>query len=161
MVSEIQLQLAEFRGEKPSMEIPVLFAGWGGEYMVDAIFKVCPEYIGNRKVVLFFDSNYLVRNNRGVQSSVGSGFTVDAILPEFKDEKDAVESDRDGIIIMHPDPTKVKEAILFGKKWRNTKEFGGEYSIAFYCYGEFDLTITAVDDNHNVEVLYKRSFCCE
>lgn len=57
------LQIAEYRGDKPSIKLPVLFSGWGGENRVVAIFKVCPEYIGKRSVVLFFNSNYLVGRN--------------------------------------------------------------------------------------------------
>jgi len=147
-------EIAELRGDKPSMKLPVLFSGWGGKYSTVAIFKVCPEYIGKRKIVLFFNDNYLLETNRNVQSDDGSGFAVDTILPN-------VLGEAGGIIIMHADPKEVKEAIRIEQENRNTKDIGGEYSIAFYSCGEFDLTIAAIDEDNNCEELYTRSFCCK
>jgi len=136
------------------MELPVVFAGWGGEDCTDAIFLISPEYVGTRKIALFFDEGYLAEANRGVQSAVGSGFTVDSIIPEAPDG-------RGGMIIMHIDPEQVKKSVMIGFENRNTKVIGGEYSIAFYCSGEFDLTIVAFDENKRCEELYSRSFCCK
>lgn len=146
-------QIAEIRGDKPSMEFPVLFSGWGGEYSTNAIFRVCPEYIGSRQVALIFNDNWLAEANINVQATVGSGFVVDTIIPESPDVDCSV-------ILMHIDRTAVKESIVIGGERRNTKEIGCEYSIAFYCCGEFEFAIVAFDDD-NYEGLYTRSFCCK
>lgn len=147
-------QLAEIRGDKPSMEHPVLFSGWGGEYNTDAIFRVCPEYIGTRKIALFFNDKRLAEGNHDVQTNIGSGFVVDAIIPEGSDGTC-------GVIIMHPDSTQVKNSILIDMQERQTQDIGCEYAIAFYCSGEFDLAIVAFDDGIGCEELYTRHFCCK
>lgn len=46
-------EIAELRGDKPSMKLPVLFSGWGGKYSTVAIFKVCPNILGNEKLSCF------------------------------------------------------------------------------------------------------------
>lgn len=147
-------QLAEIRGDKPSMDHPVLFSGWGGEYSTVAIFRVCPEYIGSRKIALFFNDKRLAEDNNNVQKNSGSGFEVDAIIAEGPDRTSS-------IIIMHPDSTQVKDSILIGMQEQKTQDCGCEYAIAFYCYGEFDLAIVAFDDEAGYEELYTRSFCCK
>lgn len=136
------------------MEQPVIFLGWGGEHSTDAIFSVCPEYIGNRQIAIFFDEKSLASDNEKVQENVGSGFIVDRIIPESPDG-------RYGIIFMHPDSSAVKETIFIGQNLHSTKETGCEYAIAFYCCGEFDMAIVAVDADNKCEELYTRSFCCK
>lgn len=146
--------IAEIRGDKPSMEFPVLFSGWGGKRNVNAIFRVCPEYIGSRQIALFFNDKRLAEANIDVQATVGSGFVVDTIIPESPDGDC-------GIILMHIDTTAVRDSIVIGGNSRNTEEIGCEYAIAFYCCGEFDFAIVAFDDENNCEELYTRSFCCK
>lgn len=136
------------------MEQPVIFLGWGGKRSTDAIFRVCPEYIGNRKIAIFFDEKSLSADNENVQASVGSGFTVERIISESPDG-------RYGIIFMRPDSSAIKDSIFIGQKERPTKEIGCEYAIAFFCCGEFDMAIVAIDADNNCEELYTRSFCCK
>lgn len=139
---------------KPSMEQPVIFLGWGGHHSTDAIFSVCPEYIGSRTIAIFLDDKWLASANENVQQSVGSGLVVENIIPDSPDGKCS-------IILMHIDSSKVKDTIKIGGENRNTKEIGCEYAIAFYCCGEFDMAIVAFDDDNNCEELYTRSFCCK
>lgn len=106
------------------MEQPVIFLGWGGDHSTDAIFSICPEYIGNRTVAIFFDDKRLSTDNKNVQQSVGSGLVVENIIPESPDGKC-------GIILMHIDSSKVKDTIKIGGENRNTQEVGCEYAIAF------------------------------
>lgn len=140
--------------QKPSMEQPVIFLGWGGYYGTDAIFSVCREYIGNRTIAIIFDDKSLASDNEKVQETVGSGFIVDRVIGESLD-------DRYGVIFMYPEPSAVKETIRIGTKAQPTKEIGCEYAIAFYCCGEFDMAIVAVDGDNKYEELYTRSFCCK
>lgn len=136
------------------MEQPVIFLGWGGKYSTDAIFSICPEYIGNRTIAIFFDDKRLADDNEKVQETVGSGFTVERIIPESPDGKY-------GIIFISPDASAIKDSIFIGQEERPTKEIGCEYAIAFYCCGEFDMAIVAVDADNKCEELYTRSFCCK
>lgn len=140
--------------QKPSIDHPIVFLGWGGPRSTDAIFSVCPEYIGDRTVALIFDEKKLAEHNHDVQLSVGSGFSIERIIPESPDGKY-------GIIFMKTDPSAIKETIFIGQEDRLVKEIGCEYAIAFYCCGEFDLIIGAFDKDNKWEELYTRSFCCK
>lgn len=136
------------------MDQPIVFLGWGGPHSTDAIFSVNQEYIGDRTLALIFDDKRLAENNQDVQSSVGSGFVVERIIPESSDG-------RCGIILMKPDSSAIKENIFIGQKERSVKELGCEFAIAFYCCGEFDLEIIAIDKHNKCESLYTRGFCCK
>lgn len=148
-----EIEIAEFTGLSPTIDIPALFGGWGGENSEIAIFKCSPEYFEDKTLLLIVDDKRVAEANTNTQSEIGSGFQLRGVF----DNKDGRY-----VLVYKLDRSLVKPFIRFGNQNKTTDDNGLKYCIALKSRGEFNVEIySVVGEIGKMTHIYFKSFSCK